>query len=512
MREVAAGVDADVAPVQVGSTSPVPAAPPVGTSSPKRGSVGCSAMTKYQPGAGSTSSRVRSKPTKVTSGSIRPQKIGSSMTDGVGSKRAVGLRGGGVDDGVGVAPQQLAADEQDQRAAQVGAGVACRAAALRPELVDRADVGRAVDAVPEPVERGAAPVGRVAPPQQLAVHLVVGADHERLDEAGVGLEQGDGVVGDLADAGQEPVRVGVGQRPVQRLGQIAGRPSPGRAGPLAQAVDRAMPVRSGAGADAHGQPGAGLDDAACGSIGGDERRLGRRRGRAASAAGMIDVAVIARAAALASNAVDEGPDDLGSLTGGSIDSVGRFGPIGRAWPPGLREGGPRPSVRRAVVRAGAGGPTPSVDRDGREPGARVRRSRDGCGRPRRAGRRWVTAPSGSSRATAGEPCPAQRVVGPRATGSKRVELQQLRLDAAGADGKHEPDGLGVAAHRADDRRGEPSDGGRAVPAEAAVPVERGRAATTASIAASWRGSRTPVLARSGRSTTSRADRRCARAR
>ena len=64
----------------------------------------------------------------------------------------------------------------------------------------------AVEPVPEAAERRAPLVGRVPAPQQLAVHLVVDAGEERLDEARVGLEQRDGVGRDGVDAGQEAVR------------------------------------------------------------------------------------------------------------------------------------------------------------------------------------------------------------------------------------------------------------------------------------------------------------------
>ena len=58
--------------------------------------------------------------------------------------------------------------------------------------------------VPELAEVAAALIGRELPPQQFARHLVIQADHVRLDESLVGLHQRDGVVwNQLEVRGQE---------------------------------------------------------------------------------------------------------------------------------------------------------------------------------------------------------------------------------------------------------------------------------------------------------------------
>ena len=60
--------------------------------------------------------------------------------------------------------------------------------------------------VPEPAEVGAALIGRVAPPQQLAAHLVRQATQKGLNEASIALQGGDDVrLRELAEPGQQPV-------------------------------------------------------------------------------------------------------------------------------------------------------------------------------------------------------------------------------------------------------------------------------------------------------------------
>ena len=129
-------------------------------------------------------------------------------------------RAPGIQAGVGVPPQQLAADEQGDLAVGVAGTVLAEAAGPRPG-VDGDDVVAAA-AVPEPAERGAALVGREGAPEQLAAQLVVDADEQGLDEPGVRLEHRDRVDGDLADA-----RAGTGRdRSAQGRGRAA-RPAVG---------------------------------------------------------------------------------------------------------------------------------------------------------------------------------------------------------------------------------------------------------------------------------------------
>jgi hypothetical protein len=96
------------------------------------------------------------------------------------------------------------------------------------------DVGAGA-AIPEPPERRAALVGREAAPQQLAGQLMVRPDHQCLHEPGVGLQHGQRVRLDLADAGQEPGRLHPGEIGVQRYvdprrdhDPVAGRREPDR--------------------------------------------------------------------------------------------------------------------------------------------------------------------------------------------------------------------------------------------------------------------------------------------
>ena len=111
-----------------------------------------------------------------------------------------GLAPPGVDDGVRVAAQQPAADEQCDLAARPAARV------VRELFVPRGhrrDVREPVGPRPEPLERRAALIGRELAPEQLPVHLRVESGQQGCDEAGVGLEQRDRLVGDGLDTGQE---------------------------------------------------------------------------------------------------------------------------------------------------------------------------------------------------------------------------------------------------------------------------------------------------------------------
>src|SRR6185312_16068253 len=115
---------------------------------------------------------------------------------------------GGVDNDVGVALDEIAADQQHQ-VLDAGTPPGVRAEGAggipAPDLGDVEEVRIvSTDAhapagvvptarVPELLEDRAALIGRVAVPKELAVDLVVEAHHERLDEPLVGLEQADRV-------------------------------------------------------------------------------------------------------------------------------------------------------------------------------------------------------------------------------------------------------------------------------------------------------------------------------
>ena len=125
----------------------------------------------------------------------------------------------GIQAGVRVPPQQLAADQQGDLAVGIAADRARRGRWPRPG-VDRVDVVAAA-AVPEPAERRAALVGGERAPEQLAVELVVDTDEQRLHEPGVRLEHRDRVDGDLADAREEAG--GVDPREVRVQRHVQGR-------------------------------------------------------------------------------------------------------------------------------------------------------------------------------------------------------------------------------------------------------------------------------------------------
>ena len=71
--------------------------------------------------------------------------------------------------------------------------------------------------VPELAERRAALIGGIAAPQQLAAHLAVQADHVRLDEPVVRLQQLHGVGRHVAETGEHVIGRAVAQRGVHRL-------------------------------------------------------------------------------------------------------------------------------------------------------------------------------------------------------------------------------------------------------------------------------------------------------
>ena len=126
---------------------------------------------------------------------------------------------------VRIAAEQVGADQQHEIAAgRMIGGVIARDVPLRIEAVDRGNVRHW--AAPEVLE-----IGRVAPdrklaPQQLARERLVEPDHERLDEARIGLQQHRGVrsascrLPGSIQAGDE-----VGQRRIHRPAEIAARSS-----------------------------------------------------------------------------------------------------------------------------------------------------------------------------------------------------------------------------------------------------------------------------------------------
>ena len=116
-----------------------------------------------------------------------------------------------------MAAEQLAARDEDHAAAarRVRRGFEQMLAqtALGLPLVDRGELGRLLIAVPpELLERHRATIDRKAAPEQHAVRLVVEADHERLDEAGVGDRHTDRLRRDRRHPGQQQARADVVQR------------------------------------------------------------------------------------------------------------------------------------------------------------------------------------------------------------------------------------------------------------------------------------------------------------
>ena len=156
------------------------------SSKPKRGAVGCSWMTKNQPGSVASpraAASVRSKPRNVMSGSIRPRKSGSFSSVPSGVER---LRLERVDQRVGVAVQELAADQQDDVRLPRAEGLAERG--RRDPRADRRQLRhrrRRAARVPEAWKNVRAHVARELAPEQLRGELVVQSDHVRLDEARV---------------------------------------------------------------------------------------------------------------------------------------------------------------------------------------------------------------------------------------------------------------------------------------------------------------------------------------
>ena len=71
--------------------------------------------------------------------------------------------------------------------------------------------------VPELLEIRAALIGRIVTPQQLASHLHVQPDHERLDELRVRLQQLNGIGRHVLEARQQIVLRDVSERLVHRL-------------------------------------------------------------------------------------------------------------------------------------------------------------------------------------------------------------------------------------------------------------------------------------------------------
>ena len=151
---------------------------------------------------------VRLKPTNAMSSPSTPANTGELEVAGPGGLRSVPFAGRAprVDGGVRVAPQQPPADEQRDLSAGPAARGRRRGCWARSTRGSAARPARR-RSIPEVPERRAALVGRELAPQQLAVHLAVEPDKQRLDEARVGLQHRDRLLGDRADAGQEALGV-----------------------------------------------------------------------------------------------------------------------------------------------------------------------------------------------------------------------------------------------------------------------------------------------------------------
>ena len=88
---------------------------------------------------------------------------------------------------------------------------------------DRLDVDRLrVLVFEEPREERGREVCRVLAPEELTGHLVIHADEVRADEAGVDAEQPDPVQGELAEPGDDHVRIELGEIPEQRVRELGG--------------------------------------------------------------------------------------------------------------------------------------------------------------------------------------------------------------------------------------------------------------------------------------------------
>mgnify|MGYP003694405735 CR=1 FL=1 len=82
------------------------------------------------------------------------------------------------------------------------------------------DVVLIVEALPEALKRCATAVGREALPQELAFHFVIGAEHQRFDEARIGFHRHDEIGGQLADAGEKDFGRELFQLPRQREAEM----------------------------------------------------------------------------------------------------------------------------------------------------------------------------------------------------------------------------------------------------------------------------------------------------
>ena len=171
-----------------------------------------------------------SKPTSSTSGSSLAMKSGWISV--AGSRVRIGpalLRLRCRHQHSRIAADQLALDDENERRR--------RLTGFLTELLE-GEVGRLVEPVleivligriagvpvsPELAAVGAALVGRVLAPQQLACQLVVHADEKAADERAIRLDQRRRVRGQRIDARQQPVVRDRGQRSVRRLGEIGRR-------------------------------------------------------------------------------------------------------------------------------------------------------------------------------------------------------------------------------------------------------------------------------------------------
>ena len=173
-----------------------------------------SSMTNQWPLASSTDSP--GNPKKATSSPMAPWKPGnrrgrSWCSSGSSKSGVLGVQGRQqVDDRRRVAPEQVRAHQHHHCAGRSVPAMAGVAELRVAPADDRLDVvhryaGRRVDRPPEAIEGGAGRQEREASPGRLGHQLVVGPEHDRVDELLVGLQSDDGVLVDRGQAGEQPV-------------------------------------------------------------------------------------------------------------------------------------------------------------------------------------------------------------------------------------------------------------------------------------------------------------------
>ena len=79
------------------------------------------------------------------------------------------------------------------------------------------NVRAAIGPRPELSKRRAALIGRESAPEELATHLVIQPDHERLDESRVRFEQRDGIRQQVLETRQQQILRKIGQNLIHRL-------------------------------------------------------------------------------------------------------------------------------------------------------------------------------------------------------------------------------------------------------------------------------------------------------